>query len=313
MKKLFYAIMIVCMMLGAEVCHGEEILGSAVYTDFTTYINHVPVESYDFNGNTLIVAEDLRAFGFDVWWNEYKETLTITRNNSSEFGDFDYIISPSADDVWQKAFDVTTTNVKVFTEGYQYSSFGGIYGKTLINIEDLTCIDGVTISWNPEVKALKVWVQGMEMEPTMLRTIPNIWYYDLYDYYEDDYYYNWEWEDDSTMFFLSFYLETEDGTQLENESGRLRIVDVIDADGRSILKNTVWSEYGTQYWPYVYYLSDGIFSSSIFLDPEDLYTKSASEDGGLIKLEYHEYGHDYDPYEFTVKVDQLPYYIPKAV
>jgi len=260
----------------------------------------------------LIVAEDLRAFGFDVWWNEYKETLTITRNSSTKLGDFPFVIAPSSDKVWQKAFDVTTTNVRVFTEGYQYSSFGGIYGKTLINIEDLTCIDGVTISWNPEVKALKVWVQGMEMQSVMLRTFPNGMYYEIEDCYED-YYYNWEWDDSPTTFFLSLYMETGGGLCINSDRARLAIVDVINADGVSILRNKVWSDYGTSVAPYLLRRSDGVFASYIHLTPEDLYPKSASEDGGLIKLEYHEYGYDYDPYEFTVRVDQLPYYSPKAV
>ena len=311
MKKLFYAVMIICMMLGTGVCHGEEILGDAVYTDFTTYINHVPVESYDFNGSTLIVAEDLRAFGFDVWWNEYKQSLTITRNNSTEFGNFPYVIAPSYDEIWQKAFDVTTTNVKVFTEGYQYSSFGGLYGCTLINVEDLTCIDGVTISWHPEVKALKVWVQGMEMQSVMLRSLPKGEYYEIEDCYEN-YYYNWEWEGDPTSFFLSLYMETESGFIINSDNARLCIIDVIDADGNSILRRKVWSDYGTSIAPYLLRLSDGVFSSYILLEPEDLYAKNASEDGGIIKLEFHEYGYDYYPHEFSVRVDQLPYYVPKA-
>lgn len=60
-----------------------DIIGCAKYTDISAYINHYPITSYNINGNTAVVAEDLANYGFDVAWDENARTLTVTRGNAT--------------------------------------------------------------------------------------------------------------------------------------------------------------------------------------------------------------------------------------
>ena len=316
MKKFFYAFLLsFCLLATVSVCHAEHILGEAYFTDVVTYINHIPIYSVNFEGNTLICAEDLNEFGFNVKWNEYKETLTISRNQQTTFDNgypcIDYEVTE--DMFWTKAFDVTTTNVKVYTGNYQYASFGGIDGYTLINVEDLKCIGGVSISWVPEVRALKVWVEGLEVSPRMRRLYPDYMYYENYEAPVYGYYYDW-YEGPSKAgepgVVISLYMMTEDGSYVNNDYGKLVIKDVINADGDSILKKEIYSESGTQVWPYMDRISNGALSIPVRLMASDIYQKSASEPGGLIKFAYCEYGYSETSETFTIRVNQLPYYAP---
>ena len=310
MKKLLAAAAVASAIITlGGVCYASQPLGNAVYTDIVTYINHVPIQSHCFNGTTLIAVEDLQNFGFDLFWNEYKQTLTLTRNKSKNTINVPYVTCPSKNQIGKKEFTVTTTDVKVYTENYEYAAFGGVDGYTFINVEDLRCFDGVSVMWVPEVRALKVWVDdGLEVYNYMLRPVPEFKAYSFYDF--PDYEFYWEWYDEPTYFTLSVFMQTTNGGFVDSDYAELTITDVIDADGRSILKRPL-SVSGTSVWPYVYgWCEDGCLSTMIALTADDLYPKTASEEGGIIKFKYNDnayssYGYMTDD---AIRVDQLPYY-----
>lgn len=305
MKRIIYAIMLSLTIFSvAGVCHAQAKYGDAVYSNITTYINHVPIRSYNYNGNTLIVAEDLRDYGFDVEWDEYTRSLSIKRGTSNEIT-ADVVYSHT-DEIGFSAFTVTSTSVSVFTENYQYSAYGGIEGYTLINVNDLVCIDNVKVTWNPDVRAVKVWVEdGLEMYPYMLRTVPAYWYYD-YDE-ELDFYYAWDWMETPTSLAVNMSMYTYDGCYVLDEYGVLMITDVIDADGNSILKEQVWAkDTGMSEWPYVFGLSNNCLSNMVMLTADDIMPKQATEDSGFVEFLYGRY--DSEPIYDSIHVAQLPYY-----
>jgi hypothetical protein len=286
------------------MCSANEVLGDAVYTDIVTYINHVPIQSHNFNGKTLIAAEDLTHFGFDVKWNEYKRTLTITRNES-DIIDIPFVTCPADYEIGKKEFAITTTDVEVYTGTYKYSSYGGIDGYTLIDVNDLCCFDNVTVAWVPEVRAVKIWIEdGLEMYSKMIRPVPKFTYYEHYDAPEYSYY--WNWIDLDSLFYMRFYMKTETGYYVNNDRGILTITDVIDADGNSILKSPVSSTKGTSYLPYRFNTSNEYLCLNLLLTSENLYPKKALENGGIIKFSYKENGYT-NTVSDSIRVEQLPY------
>lgn len=54
-----------------------DIIGSIFHTDIVTYFNGAKINSFNINGQTAIVAEDLRDYGFDVTWNGEKRELHV--------------------------------------------------------------------------------------------------------------------------------------------------------------------------------------------------------------------------------------------
>ncbi|NDO45335.1 hypothetical protein [Clostridium sp. MD294] len=80
MKKLVSCIVLVfCIMMSDSIVFAKtgDIVGKAVNTDIVAYINGLPIRSYNINGYTGIVAEDLEKYGFDVWYSDSERTLRI--------------------------------------------------------------------------------------------------------------------------------------------------------------------------------------------------------------------------------------------
>lgn len=304
MKKIIICLVFMLLISGAVVAQASEIVGHTVYTDVVTYINHYPIPSYSFNGLTLVAAEDLQNYGFDVHWNEYKWCLTIERADTNTINPF-LTFRPTADKIGKKEMNITTTDVSVYTGYNRYTAFGGLPGKTLINIWDLRCIDGVSVTWVPEVNAVKVWVEdGLEMAetPALVRPLGEI------NYYNSCYGINtvlWAGVISARDYCVLNVATVKSGTSTCVYSyGNLEITDVINADGYSIKKTTFLEKSGyPSIKPYALGWTDYYLSSYIVIKKDDLYLNTASEPGGLIKFKYSccdSY------YEGTMRVDFLP-------
>ena len=75
MKKRFILLFVFCccIICISDTAYAAKIIGQATYTDIVTYVNDLPIPTYDINGQTVIVAEDLEHYGFDVQYqNEYR-------------------------------------------------------------------------------------------------------------------------------------------------------------------------------------------------------------------------------------------------
>ena len=80
MKKLKNCIILLfCMMISSSIVFAKtgDIVGKAVNTDIVAYINGLPIPSYNINGYTGIVAEDLGKYGFDIWYSDAGRILRI--------------------------------------------------------------------------------------------------------------------------------------------------------------------------------------------------------------------------------------------
>ena len=283
----------------------NEVIGYSTYTDVVTYINHYPIPSYNFNGATLIAAEDLKSYGFDVFWNEYKWSLTISRNQSNEISSL-ITFKPAANEVGKRNLTITKTNVLVFTDNYQYASFGGIDGKTLINVEDLRCINGVSVVWVPEINAMKVWVDGLEMRetPQTVMRWKDFKYYDSCNGLDTWFYWQWHETDDYFILCLAEMASKNSSTYVDC-FGTLRITDVINADGQSILKRSYFAKTErASMSPYAFGLTDYLMSRYIILTKDDLYDNPASDKGGLIRFSYSCSGSSVSD---TIRVSILPH------
>jgi len=131
-----------------------DVIGSALHTDIVVYINNYAIPSYAVNGQSVIVAEDLRNFGFDVVWNDYSRSLTISRNSN-------YNVTPMYVD---KSYatgayftPILATDISVWASGRRLTSYA-MNGYTMIPAEELTMFGSVT--WVSQERALKIWIDN---------------------------------------------------------------------------------------------------------------------------------------------------------
>ena len=81
MKKRILSIIMVCAMLMLNTVSFAakigDVVGTVYNTDIVAYINNYAIPSYAANGTSVVVAEDLANFGFDVVWDANARTLSI--------------------------------------------------------------------------------------------------------------------------------------------------------------------------------------------------------------------------------------------
>ena len=82
MIKKITSIMLVAIMLISAMCISVNAAidkaGDYYYTDIKSYVRGQLIDSYNVGGKTVILAEALRTYGFNVAWDENARTLTIT-------------------------------------------------------------------------------------------------------------------------------------------------------------------------------------------------------------------------------------------
>lgn len=133
-----------------------DVAGTALHTDIVTYINHYALPSYAVNGQSVIVAEDLVHFGFDVTWNNYNRSLTITRNYGAKIKGVPTVDKSNIPGT--KFVDVLETDIKVYANNVQLTSYA-LNGYTLIPLEELNVFGNVY--WVESERAVKLWIDGL--------------------------------------------------------------------------------------------------------------------------------------------------------
>ncbi|MBQ1947863.1 MAG: hypothetical protein II359_04565 [Clostridia bacterium] len=142
-----------------------DVIGQTTYTDIRAYINHFAVASYNVDGYTVIVAEDLTRFGFDVIWSQEERSLKITRNPNVTTVVRDgapQITAPHL--LGLPAYDILETDIKTYINDVEVPSYN-IGGRTVIHIAELSIFGGVT--FDQTYRVMKLWItDGLEMRET---------------------------------------------------------------------------------------------------------------------------------------------------
>ena len=112
-----------------------DIVNYYLYTDIVTYINNIPIRSYNIEGYTAVIVEDLANYGFDVVWSASARTLKVTRNTSKRIiGGFEPV--PNTRKVGSKAGEVYYTDIVTYFDGHAVKSYN-IGGRTIAYVDDL--------------------------------------------------------------------------------------------------------------------------------------------------------------------------------
>lgn len=155
--KILVMVLIVAAMSTVAFAAIGDVLGYAMYTDIAAYINHYPITSYNINGYTAIVVEDLRNYGFDVTWNQDARTLTVVRNNATEIIGKSEVYKYSYK-AGQNSFAYVETDIVTYVNGQPVTSYN-IGGQTCIYIDTLAIYGGV--EWCPDIRAIKLFVNDL--------------------------------------------------------------------------------------------------------------------------------------------------------
>lgn len=132
----------------------------AVKSDIKAYIDYTPIRSYNIDGYTYVIAEELRNYGFDVIWNNDDRTLRIYRKEltapiyTKELFDLDF-------DPVSSSYIIYPTDIKTYLNGSEVNSFN-IGGQTVIQIDELSNY-GI-FEWHAENREVTVDIYKSELQ-----------------------------------------------------------------------------------------------------------------------------------------------------
>lgn len=136
MKKLIGLIVMLLVTFGMGVfAEGAEygVVGNIYSTDILTFVNQKPIDGYNIGGRTVVIAEELDGYGFNVEYNDEIRTLKI-------YSQFDRGINnpePIArGEVGQILGNVYKTDIKTYYNGILIEGYN-IGGRTAVCLEDL--------------------------------------------------------------------------------------------------------------------------------------------------------------------------------
>ena len=119
---------------GAEPEIGD-VVGHTYYTDITAQINGRSLRSYNIGGETAVVAEDLREYGFSVVWDGERRTLAVERDlEGAVTGDCQPQEAGQA--VGEVSGDIYYTDIRTYVQGELVESFA-LNGETAIRFSEL--------------------------------------------------------------------------------------------------------------------------------------------------------------------------------
>ena len=149
---------------------GTEI-GKVYATDIVTYLDGMPMPSYNIGGKTAILVRDLVPYGFEVEWDPDKSWAIVSSGSRPEQAP-DY--TPTASGTpGQVVGSIYSTEIVVFINGFPVPSFN-LGGAMAVTLEDL-CADQTfnyygadmlralgysstrfRVEWDPEARAARL-------------------------------------------------------------------------------------------------------------------------------------------------------------
>lgn len=162
LKKFFGALF--ALLLISPCVSANGVIGEVYTTDIGALIDEQPISSYNFQGYTYVVAEDLRGYGFNVEWDAGTRTLMITQNADmvrTSLTPEQINIKKSDIPLWTKLFDVYETDIKTYIHGREIAACN-IDGRTLIKLSDLGQFGEVVFDEEHRLAKLNVIRHGLE-------------------------------------------------------------------------------------------------------------------------------------------------------
>lgn len=142
-----------------------DVVGHTCYTDIAAQINGHPLRSYNIGGETAVVAEDLREYGFSVVWDGEARTLTVERDLEGAVTG-DYQPQGQTQTVGAQAGDIYYTDIKTYVQGERVTSYA-IDGETAIRFSELERTG--TLAWEEEARTASLTLAEDPMEFALAR------------------------------------------------------------------------------------------------------------------------------------------------
>ena len=164
MKKIFVAFLMITLIISlshpALAYKIGDVIGKTLTTDIVAQINGYDIPSYNYNGYTYIIAEDLKNYGFSVTYDNASRTLSVKRDYGIIKINSTYEKpSVSSADVGKTAFKILYTDIITYVDGKYVNSYN-INGQTIIAFDDIASYGSYI--WDNSTRKITLDISGIE-------------------------------------------------------------------------------------------------------------------------------------------------------
>ncbi len=130
---LFLAVIMVFASFNVPAFADGSVAGYIYSTDILTFVNGRPIDGYNIDGKTVVIAEDLEGYGFGVEYNDETRTLKIKSYFNNGYKNIAPIERGKCGTVLGNIYK---TDIKVYYNGIIVTGYN-IGGRTAVCLEDL--------------------------------------------------------------------------------------------------------------------------------------------------------------------------------
>ena len=142
-------------------------LGWVLYTDIIAYINDTPIRSYNIDGYTYVVAEELADYGFHVTWDARDGVLQIASGDGIIRTAYTPI--PDMHRSGEPAMPYFFTNILTYIANQPVwgANMGGL---TCVGMDDLAYFFADSYIWDPDARELR-----LTLRENCACIVPDVW------------------------------------------------------------------------------------------------------------------------------------------
>ena len=151
---LSFVIILAFVVTNVSAINIGDIIGHTMRTDIVAKINGYDINSYNIDGKTAIIAEDLRNYGFNVTWDGASRILAIRQGNTRTVTSRYVAPKVSPAQFGKVSGNILYTDIATYANDRWIPSFN-IGGKTCIYLEDLAKVGYGSISYYDNIRVLE--------------------------------------------------------------------------------------------------------------------------------------------------------------
>lgn len=147
MKKVIAVMLTLCLLLAVSPMVFGAVAGQYYYTDIITYLNGVEIDAINIGGETLISAEDMQYYSFNVRWLPDERELRVNSIPHAENGKPPAVVKAEGV-AGSVRGDYYETDIVTYLDDVPIISYN-VGGRTYLHAEEMRKY-GYIVDWSPE-------------------------------------------------------------------------------------------------------------------------------------------------------------------
>ncbi len=171
MKKFWFITALIMLFSASASAKPGDAIGYSLHSDIGAYINNYPIETFNIEGYSAIVASDLKDYGFTVVWDEDSRSVQINKTGTDNIMPKPNIYT-NKNRMSMPSYPYLETDITASVDGASVPCYN-INGKTVLIFDSLSVYGDVI--WDGESREVHLTCPDLPMgEKVKIPENPNV-------------------------------------------------------------------------------------------------------------------------------------------